>query len=1143
MGNQDRHQIEFRFADSQQQRIYEDLQLVGPGPAAFFRDACWLIQNEGALESTSHLVAHLLREIESALRSALRPLATKTDDHNADARSRKEDQKEQIKVILQVLGIPEDTPEAHAWFELANNLHRLAHRHNLDAPRSPREIDGLWDRSQVLLDVLLRSLREHFLVWIRMLDELLAKREPNKCDLKRLTQEISNNAVTHGYFFDRLQHPEWLEPLWEKGFFRHPPVPVRDGEQGIVRFPPWPEARYLARMALHEPDLVAKIIQEMTDTDNAAVLSDILDALLAMPPIVSAKLAEKAEQWVKRPYWLRLDKLKLGQLMEHWAKGGLIEEALHMARVLLDILPDERRVRTGPDKEERTIIRFPPEPRACLDAWEYEKTLKKHYPELVRAAGLDALELLCDLLDKAIRLSRHYEDDQGAEDYSVQWRPAVEDHPQNNGQTHKDALVTAVRDAAELIVRSGHGTVEEVMNALERRPWRVFRRIALHVLRVFADQALPLIATRLTDRRLFDDVGAQHEYVLLLRDCCQRLTPDNQATILEWIEVGPDVEKFKRRQEEVMGSSPSDDVVARYRERWQRDWLARIGHENLPRECQERYRELVGKYGEPDHVEFPAYTEIVWGPTSPKSADELKAMSIQEIVEFLKTWRPPDNAFHEPSPEGMGRALSSVVAQNPGPFAIVAKRFHGLEPTYIRAVLSGLREALEQGGAFDWEPVLDLCGWALSQPRETPGRQAGEEMEADPDWGWTRKAIADLLSAGFDDGPGTIPIHLRENVWPILKPLTEDPDPTPEQEERYGGSSMDLATRAINTTRGKAMHAVVRYALWVRQHMEGQADTEDQSRWSFDEMPEVREVLDVHLDVAQEPSLAIRAVYGQWFPRLAFLDAEWTRDNAARIFPIGQDEEALFEAAWGTYVTFCGPHDNVLDILREQYRHAVERLSCRHDGTRRLPDPDEKLAEHLMVFCWRGKLALEDPLLTAFWERATDALRAHALGYVGRSLEQTTEKIPMEVLDRLNQLWTVRVARAKQSQSPTDFTKEMAAFGWWFVSDKFEVAWAIAQLSESLQLVHQTDPEHMVLEHLAKAVEKHPMKSAKCLRIIAEWDREGWNLYAGLDHVRKILEVALRNPTVGKEAERIIHYLGIRGYLEFRNLLEGDHRG
>lgn len=943
-------------------------------------------------------------------------------------------------------------------------------------------------------------------------------------------------AEQYRYFFDRLQNPEWLNPLRERGFFKHPPQVERNEEEGTIRFPQWPEARYLARMASHKPELVAEIIQEMDDTDNAVVLSDLLDAMLAMPPDVSAKLADKAEQWATRPYWL-LDWLppdKLGQLIEHWAKGGRTYEALRVARVLLDVLLEERRVEARSYEE----YQLPPEPQARFHTWDYNEVLKKHYPELVRAAGLPALELLCDLLDRAIRLSRRRDDDQGPEEYSCIWRPAIEDHRQNYGQTVKDALVTAVRDAAELIVRSAQGTVQDVVNILERRPWKVFRRIALHVIREFPEQAEKLVAERLTDRALFEDVGLQHEYVLLLRTCFKHLKPDDRDTILSWIEIGPDVEEFKRWREEETGSPPSDDDVARYCETWKRDWLTRIGPENLPQDWQERYRTLIDNYGEPDHVEFPVYTEGGWvGPTSPKSAEELKAMSIPDIVEFLKTWRPPEHVLFRPSPEGLGRVLSSVVAQDPGPFAVEAKRFQGLDPTYVRAVLSGLRDALKQGGAFDWEPVLVLCGWVLSQPRDTPGRRV-ERMEADPGWGWTRKAIADLLSAGFGDGPGNIPIGLREKVWHILKPLTEDPDPTPEYEERYGGSNMDPDTLSINTTRGKAMHAVVRYALWVRRHREGQAEAEDQPRRGFDEMPEVREVLDSHLDVAQEPSLAIRAVYGQWFPWLVLLDSEWARDRATRIFPIGQGEEALREAAWNTYVTFCRPYDNVLDILREQYRHAVERLGCRRDDTRWLANPDERLAEHLMAFYWRGKLSLEDPLFTAFWEKAPDALRGHAIGYIGRALQQTSGEISAVILDRLKQLWAVRLARAKHSQSRADLVEEMAAFGWWFVSEKFDPGWALAQLSESLQLVRRTDPEHMVLEHLARIVDSYPQESALCLMMIAEGDREGWNLYAGRNHVRRILEVALRNPTSGDEAKAIINYLGSRGFMEFRDLLE-----
>jgi hypothetical protein len=267
------------------------------------------------------------------------------------------------------------------------------------------------------------------------------------------------------------------------------------------------------------------------------------------------------------------------------------------------------------------------------------------------------------------------------------------------------------------------------------------------------------------------------------------------------------------------------------------------------------------------------------------------------------------------------------------------------------------------------------------------------------------------------------------------------------------------------------------------------------------------------------------------------LDPEWARTHAQAIFPQVQESEAFFEAAWNTYVVFCEPYGNVLGILRPQYEQAVERIGSRRDDTRWLADPDERLAEHLMVFYWRGKLLLDDPLLASFWKNAPGGLRAHALEFAGRALKQTEGDIPAEILDRLKQLWEVRLATAKAPGQASNFEKEMAAFGWWFVSGRFEVDWAIGQLSESLRLARKSKPDHMVLERLATTAQTHPRESVECLRMVAEGDREGWHLHAGRDHVRSILEAGLKHPSAADKAERVIHYLGSRDFIEFRDLL------
>jgi hypothetical protein len=107
----------------------------------------------------------------------------------------------------------------------------------------------------------------------------------------------------------------------------------------------------------------------------------------------------------------------------------------------------------------------------------------------------------------------------------------------------------------------------------------------------------------------------------------------------------------------------------------------------------------------------------------------------------------------------------------------------------------------------------------------------------------------------------------RRQCWQILELLTDDLDPTLEDETEYGGKR-DPANYSINTTRGEAMHAVVSYALWVYRNTTQEIDTAEYSMRTFDRMPEVRSVLDKHLDPTVDSSAAIRSIYGQWFPWL-----------------------------------------------------------------------------------------------------------------------------------------------------------------------------------------------------------------------------------------------------------------------------------
>ncbi|MCX5885234.1 MAG: hypothetical protein NT096_04905 [Proteobacteria bacterium] len=965
---------------------------------------------------------------------------------------------------------------------------------------------------------------------INEIDLLLLRKPTDEDCLTQLVKLVTDDGLRR-YFFDHLENPEWIGPLKSKGFFSNPPKPNRDEDRGTIGFPPWPESRYLARMASLSPETVTEVLLQIPDTDNVSVLEDLVDAALKMPPDIVARLVEKATEWARSPYQLLLPR-KLGSLIAHFAKGGQVAASLDLAGILLEVLPDP----TQKDKSETEGgYRLPPQPRARFDIWEYQKILEKDFPELVKLAGLPAFQLLCDLLETTVRLSQRRTDNKGPEDYSHIWRPAIEEHEQNQLYRLEDMLVSGVRDTAVFLAETKKTEVSELIKILEGRPWKIFWRMALHIIRLFSDEVPNIVASKLTDQELFDDYVMRHEYALLSDKCFGSLSPEQQQVILSWIKKAPDLQDFIESREQMTGKRPTDEDAEKYRKRWQ---LSRLSwfKRHLSGEWKQYYDSLLSELGEPEHPDFLSYSGATWvGPASPKSTEELQNMSVTDIVVFLQNWQHSGDT-RAPSPDGLSRELSIVVAQEPRRFSTESPRFRGLDPTYVRGLIIGFRDALKQKRTFEWQPVFDLCQWAVKQPLDIQG-QSNRMQDSDPDWGWTRRSIVDLLSSGFEEGEGCIHFDHRGIVWSILKPLTDDPDPTPEHEASYGGSNMDPTSLSINTTRGEAMHTVIRYALWVSRHFEKLPDGKKRLSRGFNEMPEVRTILEKHLDISQDPSLAIRSVYGQWFPWIVLLDMDWARNHTNQIFPSTESEKAFCEAAWDAYIVFCPPYDNVFGILRKQYIEAIKKLKIDAEEKRGLADPQERLAEHLMAYCWRGIINLKDPILTEFWERASDKVRGHAIAYVGENLHRWKKPVPPEILKRLRVLWETRVAIA--TSAPNNHKSEMAAFGWWFASKKFENKWAINQLIAALRLTGNIEPDHLVAECLASISQEMPRETLQCFELMIKGDQEGWRIYDWREHLRIVLSNTLQSsdPETVSAAEDFIHYLGSKGCFEFRDLL------
>jgi hypothetical protein len=937
---------------------------------------------------------------------------------------------------------------------------------------------------------------------------------------------LSARSENRAYFFERLDNPEWVAPLSERGFFENPPPPIAAPEPGYVRFPPWPEGRYLARMASSAPEDVAGVLITMGSSENPTVTRLLLEAVASLPESKAAGLAGQVRVWIAGPHAdFYADDAATVAL--HLVNAGEVRSAIEIVSSLLQVLPDPRLSEKRVSTEK--AFRLTPEASSRLSDWEYKRVVDQVLEPLVDAGGLDAVRKFSALLDDALRLSRWEDEvrDETKGDYSYIWRPAIEDHSQNSETGVKSILVIAVRDAALRYASGGASEVDAVINDLEQGS-TTHTRIALHVL-ANTDHGGELASDRIADRDLFDDHRIRHEYANLLRSRFKHVGEDAQNRVIEWIESGPDVDWYRERRIERDGTEPSEDDVRRYADLWRRDRYSYIV-DSLGGSTADRYRDLVQAYGEPEHPDFTSWSASWVGPESPVEQEELLQMSPPEVADLLRRWRPDDDSegHFGPSIEGLGRIFSGVVVARPADYAAEAGRLVDVDPTYVRELFSGLEQALAKGEAFSWEEPLRLASWVSQQPFEPDDDVSYRDR--DPGWRWCRRQIASLLRSGLSAKENGILPELRELVWEVIARLIDDPNPSPEHEARYGGDNMDPLTLSLNTNRGEAMHAAIEYALWVHRDIEARGGDVSSG---FELIPEVRTLLERHLDLSVEPSHAVRAVYGRWLPWLVLLDDAWTAASLRVIFPAAPEAIAYADTAWSTYVTWCPPYDSAFRVLRPQYEDAVQRVpSGRKAGSSQRASVDAKLGEHLVTFFWRGPV--DRDLLERFFERADDELAAAVLAFVGRVLRNTPGDLSPPILRRMEELFEWRLAVGESA--PEHHQLELRSFGIWFSSGTLEETWALETLRKTVDLAGAPTLGHLVVERLVDVARRNPVAAVDLLagmlaRPENEWDDVGWR-----DPVEKVLSIARDSgvPEAVQSMREIVDHYVRRGRNEFR---------
>ncbi len=879
------------------------------------------------------------------------------------------------------------------------------------------------------------------------------------------------------FFFASIRSADWAPALLEHGFFDSPPKAERSDEW--VRYPAWPQSRYLARVAAQDPKVAVEVALHIPVTDNANVNDDILHVALAVPPNEAVRLLPRIADWAKDARWRWGAIRDIAALLAHVAAVDPAG-ARSLLRSLIAFQPDPEAAEKDRLRQSGDIFAGL-EPRNSLSAEDYRELLEKALPSVSTRQPLETLRMLAGILAAYIR-DKVGRDAPPTDDGSLYWRPSIPDHEQNPDHKQVTYLVSALRRCGEDAVRSGALSAETLLPVAGAHRWDIFRRLEMYWGRVFLPAIEPVKwKSLLLDAELFFNGKYDLEYGELLKTAFASLAPGEQAQILTWTEQGPREDEMKWMAKLPSGEAAPPDIVARRVARWRLSRLIWI-KDQLPPEVRIRYAEWVALASEPEHPGFHVWTgPVEVGVRSPTTVDEFKQMPFAAQLEHLRNWKPAGASWNGPTQEGLAGTLQVAITANPMPYFERADEFIGLEPVYLCPLFRGLGEGLKGKPVTAWAPFWRLTTWILAQPDPVTSLTDDFTGKAGPGRRWqsVRTEVARIANALLRGESILFPPAERTGIWPVIAALADDPNPTPDEDRRDEKNNSDPYTHSLNTVRGEAVHGVFQYLRWVRRFAKEGSSPD----LNLEDVPEARAALERRLDPKVDPSPAIRSIFGANLTWLAYGAETWLRAHLAEIFP-EKGERQLQRAAWETYVLTNQANSKLLDLLRPQFATAIHKMSPAAEIKSRHEDPRVALGQHLVANYWWGKLDFANPrdLLTEFYARAPQAVRAEVMTYIGRSVAQASGPLPGDIRTRLVKFWEWRLEQAKAKKKPSE-RGELGKFVWWFDSGKFDPAWAARQMVVALELSHATEYHSLWMKRFAGVAAEFPFEAIRALEL------------------------------------------------------------
>lgn len=719
----------------------------------------------------------------------------------------------------------------------------------------------------------------------------LTKKELRLLDMVQQSEEIQF------YFFRKVKGLKWFDEFEKRGFLNPEsnPKPEKSGKDNLYKIPTWDILEYLHKTADElnldtNQEYVDKYLDFISKVTNKSkgeksnyrtwwYFSQILTKV-PTSSISNDLVKNIISVWIQDKFSTSLIVKELGEnLLARLIKANHWKPSL----ILLELLTNVRK---------KPITKFKGKDFEFIgDNYQTKSFLQKNN-ELIGKLGIPAVKILQKQL---IQILSDSENDK----YNVIWRPAIENHEQNEvGHNEpKNILISSIRDVLEHIDCTDK-ELSEYVSSLFDSEFTTLKRIAIHQVH----KSWPRLDD-LVNNFIIEDYFRypfRHELFNFLKDCFEKLNKNKQddiARIINDIKINTD-EKINEKQIAVE----------------KLNWLVAI-KKSSHQLIKKMYNECIKvAEREPENPDFSFYSFTAWGvDRSAVDTEEFFKMDASEIVKMLNEFEEDRKDINTPTEQGLAEEFLKAIKLDQEHFFKDLITFIKLRDLYLSKIVESFI-ALREKNIFDEGRALKFCLEIVKKREDFYETQYSN----------TISAICKYITTATNKDESGLNENCYSTVESILKVLLGKL----KKEEYVQKVNFDPVTSAINFNRGEAIEALINYSL-LRCRLENKSKGDHETVWN-----ELKVFFDNEIKNPEKLNFEFHALVTRYLPNMIYLSREWVEENKGRIFSDKNDNNWLAAINGFSYSNYV---NSIFEYLVDsgQYEKALDTKELKYESKQR----------------------------------------------------------------------------------------------------------------------------------------------------------------------------------------------------------------